>query len=431
METAIKWFSDRKGRVTYSMVNRNGPSSYDCSSAVYFALIAAGMLPANTRIGNTDSLYRDLELNGWVRVPEINGVIDMKRGDVFLWGVRGSSGGAAGHTGIATDSNNIIHCAYGYNGIHVDNHDRLHAYNGSPANTVYRYVGVSAPQPPTGSATDQILEIGSIIKFDQIYRVDDLQIFGGIWQIRNHKLCREGFTWHENGIPAEPVYEVDQEGYASSDQSLEIGSLFKIPGKYAVLDLGFVSGMWIAEIEWNGLRFWVDVESATEISGSDSGTSTPITRPSQPVIAPEPEVPVVPEIPVTPVEPSKPIEPAKPLEPEIKPPEINKPKEETKVAFTKKDQEALRIATQDVQVITNNVADSEGVQEIVKTIPRKVKLVVYLIGDGLLGLGAIAPQLVILSTTNDPFMIATTLSSVLATSGLFLLTMFGIYSKGK
>lgn len=431
MELAIKWFSDRLDKVTYSMGYRYGPSSYDCSSAVYYALIQGGLLPGSSSIGNTDSLFRDLELNGWTQVPEVNGVISARRGDVFIWGVRGSSGGALGHTGIFLNENDIIHCAYGYNGIHIDNHDWLHAYNGSPANTVYRYVGAPAPQPPTGSATDQILEVGSIIKFDQIYRVDDLQIFGGIWQIRNHKLCREGFTWHENGIPAEPVYEVDQDGYASSDQSLEIGSLFKIPGKYAVLDLGFVSGMWIAEIEWNGLKFWVDVESATEIAASDPGTSTPNTRPNPPVIAPEPEVPVVSEIPVAPVESTKPIEPAKPLEPEIKPPEINKPKEETKVAFTKKDQEALRIATQDVQVITNNVADSEGVQEIVKTIPRKVKLVVYLIGDGLLGLGAIAPQLVILSTTNDPFMIATTLSSVLATSGLFLLTMFGIYSKGK
>lgn len=57
-EAVINWFRARQGRVTYSMTNRLGPNSYDCSSAVYFALIEAGFLPGGTSIGNTESLYR-------------------------------------------------------------------------------------------------------------------------------------------------------------------------------------------------------------------------------------------------------------------------------------------------------------------------------------------------------------------------------------
>ncbi|RMI47973.1 holin, partial [Streptococcus iniae] len=41
-EQAIAWMAARQGKVTYSMDYRNGPSSYDCSSSIYFALRSAG-----------------------------------------------------------------------------------------------------------------------------------------------------------------------------------------------------------------------------------------------------------------------------------------------------------------------------------------------------------------------------------------------------
>ena len=142
-EAIINWFNARKGRVTYSMANRNGPSSYDCSSAVYHALIEAGFLPQGYRIGNTDSLFNDLEAHGWKQVPvNANGDADTHRGDIFIWGKRGASGGAFGHTGvILDDAGNIIHCSSGYDDIHVDNHDWLWELNGRPAYTFYTYVG--------------------------------------------------------------------------------------------------------------------------------------------------------------------------------------------------------------------------------------------------------------------------------------------------
>ena len=43
---SYKKMSDRVGKVTYSMDYRNGPNSYDCSSAVYYALMAGGAISA-------------------------------------------------------------------------------------------------------------------------------------------------------------------------------------------------------------------------------------------------------------------------------------------------------------------------------------------------------------------------------------------------
>ena len=74
IDQAIAWMEQRKGKVTYSMNYRTGPHSYDCSSAVYFALRDAGLLPQNIAIGNTETLFHDLESNGWTQVrPDASG----------------------------------------------------------------------------------------------------------------------------------------------------------------------------------------------------------------------------------------------------------------------------------------------------------------------------------------------------------------------
>ncbi|MBL1228774.1 SH3 domain-containing protein [Enterococcus sp. BWB1-3] len=150
-ETMIKWMADRVGKVTYSQNQRLGPYSYDCSSAVYFALRAGGFLAAN-KIGNTDSLFKDLEAAGWKQVPLVNGYYAVKRGDIFIWGIRGASGGDFGHTGIFLNENDqMIHCNFGYNGISINDHDTIWAYNGKPAVTVYRYAGQTSGN---GSGSD-------------------------------------------------------------------------------------------------------------------------------------------------------------------------------------------------------------------------------------------------------------------------------------
>ena len=108
IENMIKWFKDREGKVTYSMNSRLGPNSYDCSSAVYFSLIAGGFLSSGTGIGNTDSLFA---LEGKLLTSITRS--EVKRGDIFVAGYKGNSGGSDGHTGVFVDSTNIIHCTLG------------------------------------------------------------------------------------------------------------------------------------------------------------------------------------------------------------------------------------------------------------------------------------------------------------------------------
>ena len=43
IETAIAWMKARQGQVYYSMEDRDGPDSYDCSSSVYYALRSMNM----------------------------------------------------------------------------------------------------------------------------------------------------------------------------------------------------------------------------------------------------------------------------------------------------------------------------------------------------------------------------------------------------
>lgn len=301
LEKSIAWFYARKGKVTYSMASRQGPSSYDCSSAIYYSLIEAGIFPATMRIGNTDSLFGDLEKHGFTVVPEdSNGNIAAQRGDIFIWGIKGQSGGAAGHTGEFVNAADIINCNYGYNGIVVNNHDWLYEINGSPANTIYRYTGHATPQPASNLSTDQVVEVGSWVKFDRAYKADDVQFIDNTWQIRTNQLCDTNFTWADNGIPAAVLTEVDADGYATADQEMAVGSLYKIPGKFNVLDVGSVDGNWLAQVGAGGMTFWVDIETATEIDSSDTGTPTPSHR-QDPIVVP-PSSPAPPPVaqPVTP-----------------------------------------------------------------------------------------------------------------------------------
>ncbi|MCB2860652.1 glucosaminidase domain-containing protein [Streptococcus suis] len=155
IETALRWMSDRKGRVTYSMDYRNGPNSFDCSSSVYFALMSAGAISAGWAV-NTEYEHDWLIKNGYTLIAE-NTDWDAKRGDIFIWGRRGQSAGAGGHTGIFVDPDNIIHCNYARNGITVDNYNQTAAASG----WMYCYVYRLANQPttsPSGKTLDALVK---------------------------------------------------------------------------------------------------------------------------------------------------------------------------------------------------------------------------------------------------------------------------------
>ena len=142
IETAIAWMQSRKGQVSYSMDDRNGPDSYDCSSSVYYALRSAGATSAGWAV-NTEYEHDWLVKNGYELIAE-NTECVAKRGDIFIWGKRGASAGAFGHTGMFIDSDNIIHCNYAYNGISINNHDERWYYAGQPYFYIYRLTNPDA-----------------------------------------------------------------------------------------------------------------------------------------------------------------------------------------------------------------------------------------------------------------------------------------------
>ena len=155
MEQAIAWMEARRGKVTYSMDYRNGPNSYDCSSAVYYALMAGGAISAGWAV-NTEYEHDWLLKNGFKLIAE-NSVFAAQRGDVFIWGRRGQSTGAGGHTGIFIDPDNIIHCNYARNGITVDNYNQTAAASGWMYCYVYRLANQSTPST-SGKSIDQLVQ---------------------------------------------------------------------------------------------------------------------------------------------------------------------------------------------------------------------------------------------------------------------------------
>ena len=290
MDKVIEWFAQRQGRVSYSMNYRNGPSSYDCSSSIYHALIYAGILPQGFRIGNTETEFVDLPKFGFQRIEaDINGYIPTQRGDIFIWGKQGYTNGADGHTGIFIDQNNIIHCAYGYNGIHIDNHDKLAEINNTQYLTIFRYTGKpqNAPTPtptPYVEKIDDEINVGSHLKFNQKFTIVETRETDGRKEARINELCPVGFTWEENGVPTSWLVKVDNDGYRIGGD-INTGDSVKIEGAFVAQEVVQNDNMWFAKINRGGIDVWVELTPATEIPAGEFGTR--IENRPQPVQTPE------------------------------------------------------------------------------------------------------------------------------------------------
>lgn len=268
IEKALAWFYARKGRVSYSMENRNGPDSYDCSSSVYHALKEAGLLPSSYWIGNTDTLFDALEKNGWVRLSEdANGEADTQRGDIFIWGIRGNSGGALGHTGMFVDADNVINCRY-QAGIVIDNHDWLWSASGYPPYAFYRYVG----KPKEAKR----------VALPEVYYADEVATVFDLRQIRCNRLIDE-FDWEDNGVPVSVAVRTDKDGYLL-DGEINTGDYFRIVGSTEVLDETTENNKRYLQLKMAGDGIWVLAERVRELANGDAGTPRPEKRPV--VVAP-------------------------------------------------------------------------------------------------------------------------------------------------
>ena len=424
MDKVIEWFEQRQGRVSYSMINRNGASSYDCSSSIYHALIYAGILPQGFRIGNTETEFVDLPKFGFQRIEaDSNGYIPTQRGDIFIWGKQGQTSGAGGHTGIYLDNDNIIHCSYGYNGIHTDNHDWLAGINGVQDLTIFRYTGKpqNAPAPaPQNEAIDDVINIGSRFKINSALQVTEVMINDGRRELRIDALCPRGFTWEENGIPADWATKVDSDGYKVEGE-INAGDWVKINGAFVALEVVQNDGLWFAKINRDGIDVWVELTPVSEIPAGDNGTivenrPTPTVETPAPAETPQLTPPAEPEVPTEPAEPETPTNNQEPIVEEKKEePMENKPQVELKINERKFTDKEIKMLEDLQKEATSNIANTEYEPRI----SEKAKTTVYFIAD----LGILTNMLI---ATICVILIPNATKEILAISGAIATAFAGL-----
>lgn len=111
-DKAIEWALAQcdKG-YTYSMQNRWGPTSYDCSAFIITAWKKAGV---STGASYTGDMARYFTKHDFKNVPNLVNIITgegLKAGDVLVWNAPGTSGaGADGHTCMYIGEGRIVEC---------------------------------------------------------------------------------------------------------------------------------------------------------------------------------------------------------------------------------------------------------------------------------------------------------------------------------
>lgn len=135
------------GKFSYSMFgSRTGADgTADCSGFVY-RCVQAGGGKGYPFVPSTETLHDYLKQNEFALISE-NREWNMQAGDIVIWGKKGQSAGAGGHTGICLDGQNWVECtAYRNLGVTIQNHDARWAMNAGPYFYVYRLSGGSKPK---------------------------------------------------------------------------------------------------------------------------------------------------------------------------------------------------------------------------------------------------------------------------------------------
>lgn len=111
-DKAIQWALAQcdKG-YTYSMQNRWGPTSYDCSAFIITAWNKAGVETGATYTGNMDAYFTKHGFTNVAKSVTISTGKGLLAGDVLVWNAPGTSGaGADGHTCMYIGEGRIVEC---------------------------------------------------------------------------------------------------------------------------------------------------------------------------------------------------------------------------------------------------------------------------------------------------------------------------------
>lgn len=229
IKNGISALKQQIGRATYSMYgSRNfSDGTCDCSGAVYYGLTNGGVKPLGY-IPSTETMHQWLLDNNYKLIAE-NSEWKMQAQDVIIWGRKGESAGAGGHTGIAMDNQNWIECTAwsgGGNGaeggVIISNHDSRWAMNGCPYFYVYRSQQNSSTSDQTQTNSNQNNQTGGIIK---MYLIQGLDNSGKVkhWYVSDGVSVRHIRTmrmlenyqnkWAKLNLPVDTMYcaEIEKE----------------------------------------------------------------------------------------------------------------------------------------------------------------------------------------------------------------------------
>lgn len=111
-DKALEWALDQcdKG-YTYSMQNRWGPTSYDCSAFIITAWKKAGVNTGASYTGDMASYFTKSGFTNVANIVEIVSGNGLQAGDVLVWNKEGTSGaGGDGHTCMYIGDGRIVEC---------------------------------------------------------------------------------------------------------------------------------------------------------------------------------------------------------------------------------------------------------------------------------------------------------------------------------
>lgn len=152
----------------------------DCSGSVYRILRESGGFDYGY-IPSTETLHDYLLKLGYEKIAE-NSDFPMQRGDIIIWGQKGYSAGAGGHTGIALDNQNWIECTGWKDTTIIANHDQRWVMAGCPYFYAYRLKSTPKPNPnpapapkPQPSGNKNGIAIDNVSKDQAVKMVQRIQ----------------------------------------------------------------------------------------------------------------------------------------------------------------------------------------------------------------------------------------------------------------
>lgn len=177
----------------------------DCSSYVYKCAKKGGFIPESLWNGSTEDLFKMARQGKYLKEIPYS---EVRRGDIFVKGREGGSGGAYGHTGIFTRKGEIIHCNYGNNTVTTNNESEGYWYYLDSKKVpvrFFRWLGADEDKPKPKKSVSEIAK----------------EVIDGKWGVggdRANRLQRAGYSYKEvqnevnRQLREKPVYYVVKAG---------------------------------------------------------------------------------------------------------------------------------------------------------------------------------------------------------------------------